>query len=100
MVVRRSLLDRYPWIAVNIVQAFEAAKAEAEATVRDVLDGFVRTGGAPVSLPDALRVDPMPYGVQAAAPVLEQIADWVFEQGLSSRRVSLAEVFAPSTMSL
>ena len=100
MVVRRSLLDRYPWIAVNIVQAFEAAKAEATAMAMGVLDGFVRTGSAPVSLLDALRDDPMPYGVRAARLVLERIADWVFEQGLSLRRVSLEEVFAPSTMSL
>jgi hypothetical protein len=42
----------------------------------------------------------MPYGVRAARPVLERIADWVFEQGLSLRPVRLDEVFAPSTMSL
>lgn len=98
MVVRRSVLDRHPWVAVNIVQAFEAAKADAAATARGVLDGYVRTGGVPVGLPDMLRDDPMPYGMGAARPVLERIADWVFEQGLSPRRVRLDEVFAPSTM--
>ena len=100
MVMRRSLLERHPWAAVNIVQAFEAAKAEAARTALGVLDGFMRTGGLPASLARLLRDDPMPYGIRAARPELERIADWVFEQGLSPGRISLEEVFAPSTMSL
>ena len=100
MVVRRSLLERHPWVAVNIVQAFEAAKAEAAQTALGMLDGFVRTGRLPASLPETLCDDPMPYGIRAARPELERIADWVFEQGLISRRILLEEVFASSTMSL
>ena len=100
MVVRRSLLERYPWIAVNLVQAFMAAKAEALATASAVLDGYVWTGAVAEGTANALSHDPMPYGLRSARPVLERIADWVFEQGLCSRRVTLDEVFAPSTLDL
>jgi 4,5-dihydroxyphthalate decarboxylase len=100
MVVRRALLERHPWIAINLVNAFEAAKRNAASVAAGVLDGYVRTGLADAGLAATLRTDPMPYGVKAARPVLETIADWVFEQGLSPRRVALEEVFAPSTLEL
>jgi 4,5-dihydroxyphthalate decarboxylase len=45
-----------------------------------------------------VRTDPMPYGVKAARRELETLADYVHEQGLSARRVSIEEVFAPSTL--
>jgi 4,5-dihydroxyphthalate decarboxylase len=98
MVVRRSLLERHPWIALNLLDAFNAAKAEALAVTAGVLDGYVKTGQADAGLLRALRQDPMPYGVKAARPVLEMIADLVFEQGLSPHRVKLEDVFAPSTL--
>jgi 4,5-dihydroxyphthalate decarboxylase len=40
----------------------------------------------------------MAYGVKAARPVLETIAQFVHEQGLTARRVAIEELFAPSTM--
>jgi 4,5-dihydroxyphthalate decarboxylase len=42
----------------------------------------------------------MPCGMRAARPVLETIAQYVHEQGLTDRRVGLEELFAPSTMDL
>ncbi len=98
MVVRRALLERDPWIATALLDAFEAAKAAAARDATAVLDGYVRTGLAPASLASTMRVDPMPYGVRAARPVLETVAGWVFEQGLSARRVTLEEVFAPGLL--
>ncbi len=98
MVVRRSLLDRHPWIARNILAAFEAAKAEGVRAAAGVLDGYVRTGAADAGLVASLAADPMPYGVKAARLVLETIADYVVEQGLCPRRVRLEDVFAPSVM--
>ena len=42
--------------------------------------------------------DPLAYGFKAARPVLETVAQYVHEQGLSARRVELKEIFAPSTL--
>jgi len=38
------------------------------------------------------------YGFKASRAVLETIAQYVHEQGLSARRVELKEIFAPSTL--
>jgi 4,5-dihydroxyphthalate decarboxylase len=98
VVVRRSLLEQHPWIALNLLAAFEAAKRDAANTAQGVLEDYVRTGLADAGLTHALRTDPMPYGVKAARRELETLADYVHEQGLSGRRVSIEEVFAPSTL--
>jgi 4,5-dihydroxyphthalate decarboxylase len=45
-------------------------------------------------------VDPYPYGVKSNRQVLETVADYSYEQGLTPRRLSLDEVFAPSTLDL
>jgi 4,5-dihydroxyphthalate decarboxylase len=42
----------------------------------------------------------MVYGVKSNRKVLETVTQYVHEQGLSSRRVGLEELFAPSTMDL
>jgi 4,5-dihydroxyphthalate decarboxylase len=98
MVIRRSLLEDHPWLALNIFEAFNAAKAEAARVATGVLDSYIRTGLADVKLLNTLKTDPMPYGIKAARPVLETIADWVHEQGLSAHRVKLEDIFAHSTI--
>jgi 4,5-dihydroxyphthalate decarboxylase len=47
-----------------------------------------------------LATDPYPYGVKANKNVLETIAEYSHEQGLTPRVIKLDEVFAPSTLEL
>jgi 4,5-dihydroxyphthalate decarboxylase len=98
VVVRRSLLDRHPWIALNLYSAFLAAKAELAVAADAMLQGYYETGLIAPGLQERLKADPMAYGVKAARPVLETIAQFVHEQGLTARRVAIEELFAPSTM--
>jgi 4,5-dihydroxyphthalate decarboxylase len=63
-----------------------------------VLEDYVRIGSIDTRLIERLHTDPTPYGVKSARPVLETIADYVYEQGLSKRRIDIREVFAESTL--
>jgi 4,5-dihydroxyphthalate decarboxylase len=47
-----------------------------------------------------LAVDLYPYGVKSNKKVLETLAAYSYEQGLTPRRVELDEVYAPSTLDL
>jgi 4,5-dihydroxyphthalate decarboxylase len=94
VVVRSSLLERYPWIALNLYSAFLAARAEAERQARAVLRPFFETGRLGAEAKETLATDPMPYGVTAARRELETIANYVHEQSLADRVVRLDEVFA------
>jgi 4,5-dihydroxyphthalate decarboxylase len=100
MVVRRSILERHPWVALNLYKAFVAAKEQALARTRELVDVYFRLGLLPAEAQQAFATDPYPYGVQANRQVLETIARYSYEQGLTPRVVALEEVFAPSTLDL
>lgn len=100
MVIRRELAEAHPWLAINIVKAFDKAKALANREAGMAMEGFVRTGLIPPEARAAMQGDPMPYGVKRSRKVLETIAGYAFEQGLTDRRVGLDEVFAPSTLEM
>lgn len=100
VVVRRTLLEQHPWIALNLFSAFAAARNEVARRGADYLAPFWTTGLLGDDTGRVLATDPMAYGVKAARPVLETIAAYVHEQGLTDRRVALEELFAPSTLDL
>ena len=101
VVVRRSLLERHPWIALNLYSAFVAAKEEIARCGESYLQWYLETGLLAGGVERTLaEKDPLAYGVKASRAVLETIAQYVHEQGLSERRVALDEIFAPSTLDL
>jgi len=99
-IVRRSLYERHPWIAINLYKAFLAAKEQVRARARELADPYLRLGLLPADAPAGFAVDPYPYGVQANRHLLETLASYSHEQGLTPRVVALEEVFAPSTVAL
>ena len=99
MVVRRSLLKKYPWIALNIYSAFLKAKEESEAAMTEVLTPYLSAGIVDTKAKKAIdENDPLAYGIKAARPVLEMISQFVHEQGLTKRRVKVEELFAANTL--
>jgi 4,5-dihydroxyphthalate decarboxylase len=98
VVVRRSLLEQHPWIALNLYSAFAKAKNEVAQRGQAYLRNYFTTGLIGDDVKRALATDPMAYGVKSARTVLETIARYVHEQGLTQRRVGREEIFAPSTM--
>jgi 4,5-dihydroxyphthalate decarboxylase len=100
VVIRRSILEAHPWVARSLYDAFMTVKAQLLADRDEHLEPYFATGllGAPER--EAFAEDPFAYGVAAARPVLETIARYAYEQGLTKRRVALDELFAPSTMDL
>jgi 4,5-dihydroxyphthalate decarboxylase len=100
VVVRRSLLERHPWVAASIYDAFVRAKALTKKERNGNLEPFAATGLLSAADSAALASDPMPFGVVAARRELETIARYDYEQGLAKRLVSLDELFAPETLNL
>ncbi|HMA73962.1 MAG TPA: PhnD/SsuA/transferrin family substrate-binding protein [Xanthobacteraceae bacterium] len=100
VVVRRTLLEKHPWIALNLFPAFAAARAEVLRAGTTALASHFETGVIGEEVRRALATDPMAYGVKATRKVLETIADYVHAQGLTDRRVKIEELFALVTMDL
>jgi len=99
MVVRKSILEEHPWVALNLFNAFHQAKNAVYQRTQDLMDVYFRLGVFP---PDKKKatLDPFPYGVKTNQSILETIARYSNEQGLTPRVLGLDEVFAPSTLDL
>ena len=93
-VVRRDVFDKEPWVALNLIKAFDRANKVADAQraahVQDHLAAGLLSGDAETRL---LR-----HGVKANRKVMETIAQYSLEQGLTPRRLPIEELFAPSAM--
>jgi 4,5-dihydroxyphthalate decarboxylase len=100
VVVRRTLVEQHPWIALNLYAAFASARAAVLRGGQTALASHFETGVLSDDVKRALATDPMAYGVKATRKVLETIADYVHAQGLAARRVQIEELFAPATMDL
>ncbi len=98
--IQQSLLDRHPWVAINLHQAFVEAKNLWLARGNDLIDTHMQIGGLPTSVRKAMASDPYSYGVQTNRAVLTTLAQYSHEQGLTSRRLGLDELFSPSSMDL
>jgi 4,5-dihydroxyphthalate decarboxylase len=100
MVLRRSLYEQHPWLALNIFNAFRLAKEQVAARTRQLVATHLDLGLLPPGSAEALQVDPYPYGVRSSRTTLDTLATYSAEQGLTPRKVELEEVFAPSTLDL
>jgi 4,5-dihydroxyphthalate decarboxylase len=101
--IRRSLVERHPWLAVSVFKAFAKAKEIA-------LDDLSLIGHLAVTLPwpvadlDRARKlmghDFWSYGIDANRHTLETIMRYSVEQGLVSKLLAVEDLFAPSTLDL
>ena len=98
MVVRRSLWEANPWIVLNLLNAFRAANAIAEQQRIEHVHYHLEAGLLAPGSAAALKRRLIEYGVAANRKVLETIAQYSFEQGLTPRPIELAELFAPNVM--
>jgi 4,5-dihydroxyphthalate decarboxylase len=100
VVVKRTVLDKHPWVAINLYKAFAEARDRVATRTSDLMGVYFDLGLLPPDKRGALATDPYPYGVKENQKVLETIAEYSHEQGLTPRTIALDEVFAPSTMEL
>jgi 4,5-dihydroxyphthalate decarboxylase len=101
--IRRSLVEAYPWLAVSVYKAFVKAKELC-------MHELGQIGHLSTSLPwsvaeyDRLRrvmgEDYWSYGLEENRHVLETLARYSFDQGLSVRQLPVEEMFARSTHDL
>ncbi len=95
MVVRRTVAEREPWVVASMYDAFVAVQAENARQRAALLEPYLQVGAVDAA---ELGSDPMVYGVRSNRAVLETIAMYLHEQGLTDHVVRLEEIFAPSML--
>ncbi|MDB5599345.1 MAG: 4,5-dihydroxyphthalate decarboxylase [Xanthobacteraceae bacterium] len=96
VVMRRAAFERHPWIAVNLLKAFEAAKARSVERVRDLTASrFPLPWGSTLAneFDEAFGADPFPYGLEANRHTLTAFCRYAHAQGVTARLMTPDELF-------
>jgi 4,5-dihydroxyphthalate decarboxylase len=98
-IIRGDVFREQPEIVTRLYSAFIAAKEQATATLLE------RTPAALIFAPEYLAMsrsilgdDPFPYGIKANRSMIDTIASFSHEQGLTPRKMTVEELFAKETL--
>ena len=98
MVVRRQIAEKHPWVVLNLFNAFKEANALADRMRTAHMEYHLATGLVPPEARSIIQRPVAQHGIAANRIVLETAAEYSFEQGLTTSKLPLDAIFAPSTM--
>jgi len=98
MVIRKEIVDKHPWVVLNLYKAFERANEIADRERLEHADYHFTAGLLAREATEALRMPLVRHGIKANRKVLETAALYSHEQGLTPRLMTLDKVFAASAM--
>ena len=98
MVVKREIYEREPWVALNILKAFQQANDLTDHERREHVAYHLETGLVPEEYRKALGTRLVSHGLKINRNVLETAAKYSNQQGLTPRVMPLEELFAPSVL--
>jgi 4,5-dihydroxyphthalate decarboxylase len=102
LVIKREVYEANRWIAMSLYKAFCKAK-DVVMNYFDVASALYIT--LPWLIGEADRTssimgkDFWPYGIEPNLKTLEAFLNYHYDQGLSARKMTIEELFAPETMS-
>lgn len=103
VVIRREVYEKNPWIAPELLKAFESAKQLAEeylfelGALKTMLPWLVSEAESQKKI---FNGNIWPYGVEQNRKTLDAFLEYHYRDGLSDRRVTVDELFAPNTIEL
>ncbi len=101
--IRKTLAEKYPWLATSVYKAFCEAKALAMADLVDVNALMVTLPFLEAETRDTMAAmgrDFWRYGIRESLHEIEALTQYSYEQGLIDRKVAVEELFARSTFEI
>jgi 4,5-dihydroxyphthalate decarboxylase len=101
--IKKTLVEQHPWLATSVYKAFVQAKAIAMQEVRDITALNVTLPWVEAEALDSIALmgaDYWRYGVKESLHEIDALARYSYEQGLSSRLLTAADLFAPQVMDI
>ena len=100
-IIRGDIHRKYPWLAFNLYKAFLKAKeVTQERLAESIPSGLIFGQEYLAKTREIFGEYPYPYGVKANREMLQTIVDYSYEQGLTSEKLKIEDLFAPSTLDL
>ena len=100
-VVRESILQEYPWVAISLLDAFEKAKRisiERSRRYPAIASLFIFGRQELEEQRSVFGEDPNPYGVKANAKAIDTVQTYSVEQGLTPHKQPWDELFAEEVL--
>jgi 4,5-dihydroxyphthalate decarboxylase len=96
--LKRAVYEAHPWIARNLMDAFEAAKRASLVRLRDIQTSHLPTAWGSEEIKRVNRLlfgdgEPWPYGLEPNRRTLEAFLAYCDEQGVTDRRLKPEELF-------
>jgi 4,5-dihydroxyphthalate decarboxylase len=101
--IRKTLVERHPWLVTSVYKAFLEAKALAMIDLCDVNALMVTLPWLEAETKETMAVmgkDFWSYGVHENKREIEALTQYAFEQGLIERKLNIEELFATATFEL
>ena len=94
--IRRAVFERHPWVAMNLLKAFDEAKRRSAERISDITAARIPlpwSAALAAEFAETFGPDLFPYGVEANRPTLEAFCRFAHDQGVTQRRMSPDELF-------
>ena len=100
--IRRDVYERDRWIAMNLMTAFEQAKAKMVERLSDITASRIPFPWMPDQFQQMKQEffpdhDYWPYGIEGSRTTLETFLAYCDEQGVTKRKMTPEELFVPET---
>jgi 4,5-dihydroxyphthalate decarboxylase len=93
-VVRESILEQHPWIAVSLMEAFEESKRIAIERIKRMPPSLMVFGEQYLrEIGEVFGDDPYRYGIQANTEALDMAQTFSIQQELTKRKQPFDEIF-------
>ena len=92
IVVKDAVLEKHPWVARSLYDAFERAKNDWVAKLNSG-EATGATADKYRALAKIVGPDPLPYGIEINRKTIAALEKTAFDQGLTPRRMSTEELF-------
>jgi len=94
--MRRAVFERYPWVVMNLLKAFEQAKARSMERIGDLTASRIPVPWAAAIGEEwsaGFGADPFAYGLEANRKTLEAFCRFAHAQGITATRLTPDDLF-------
>jgi 4,5-dihydroxyphthalate decarboxylase len=94
--MRRAVFERYPWVAMNLLKAFEQAKHRSLERMNDLTASRIPVPWAASVATEwgkAFGADPFPYGLEANRKTLDAFCRFAHVQGVTATKLTPDDLF-------
>ena len=94
--LRRTLFERYPWVAMNLFKAFDQAKHRSLERIQDLTASRIPVPWAAAIAGEWSKnfgADPFPYGLEENRKTLAAFCRFAHDQGITAHRLEPDDLF-------